>query len=415
MVVGRVRLLFAWLTSVPHRLALETWRQTRRRFRHARDSLSREAEEEMNHALATLRRALLGPNDVVALESAGRTVRETSQRLLPGPKRRRLAETIEVLLIICLLVTAARTFFVLPSQIPTGSMQPTLYGVTLLNRLDDPQFAAPGLARGLVERLLFGRIHYQVIARGAGRLEEILPPEPRYPWLGFPRLLRQRFRVGEEWYTIPVPPVMPASPVANLADHEAFLLMAGVNPTRQYGAGEPLLQAIFQAGDHLLVDRFTYHWRRPGRGEIVVFQPTDIEELDADTYYLKRLVGLPGERIRIADDRHVWIDGSPIGKDAPGFRQLYDFEGPPEEDHYSGHVNERVARRYRRSARGLSPQFVRGEVERVVPPGHAALLGDNTLESLDSRRFGPVGMEQIVGRAWLVYWPWSRRIGFGFE
>lgn len=349
------------------------------------------------------------------MQAAGRAVRESAARWLPPLKHRRLVEAIEVSLIICLLVSALRTFFILPSQIPTGSMQPTLLGVTLEGCLGDPAFTQPGFVRGLVERWLLGRIHYQVTARGPGKLEELLPPEPRYPWLRLPRLTQQRFRVGEEWYTIPTPSVLPASPLGNIPDHQAFLLLAGVHPTKEYRVGEPILQAVFQAGDHLLVDRFSYHWRRPARGDIVVFQPHGIEGLDSDTYYLKRLMGLPGERIRIADDRRVWIDGEPITKEQIGFRRLYDFDGPPEEDRYSGHLNERIARRYRRGARGLSPVFPRGEVERVVPQGRAVLLGDNTLESLDSRRFGPVRMDQFVGRAWLVYWPWSQRTGFGFE
>jgi signal peptidase I len=369
----------------------------------------------MSRLLGSLGTVLLQSPDRQTAQAADSAVREAAERWLPRSRHRRLAEGIEVLLIICLLVVTLRTFFVLPSQIPTGSMQPTLYGVTLENRRADPDFQRPGWLRRGVERFCFGRIHYQVVARAAGRLEEILPPEPRFSWLGLPQLALQRFRVGQEWYTIPAPPVMPASPFDQIPDYQAFLLLGGVHPRRTYQPGEPILQAVYQAGDRLLVDRFTYQWRRPRRGEIVVFQPHDIEELDSDTYYLKRLVGLPGERFRIGDDRHVWINGERIGNDQPGFRRLYDFSGPPEEDVYSGHANQSVASRYRRSARGLAPHFRNGLVERLIPEGETVLLGDNTLESLDSRRFGPVPMAQVVGRAWSVYWPWSERIGFGFE
>lgn len=369
----------------------------------------------MARALGTLRLALLDSSDPGTTRDAERAAREAADRWLPRPRYRRLAEAIEILLIICLMVTTLRTFFILPSQIPTGSMQPTLYGVTLEDHQADTAFRRPAWLRSAVERLCFGRIYYRVVARAAGQLEEVLPPEPRFSWLGFPQLSQQRFRVGQEWYTIPAPSVMPASPFDNVADYQAFLLLAGVHPQHEYQPGQPIMQAVYQAGDRLLVDRFTYHWRRPTRGEIVVFQPNGIEELDSATYYLKRLVGLPGERIQIGNDRHVWINGERLGKEQPGFRRLYDFDGPPEEDVYSGHLNEQVARRHRRSTRGLAPLFENGSMERLIPNGQAVLLGDNTLESLDSRRFGPVPMRQVVGRAWSVYWPWSGRIGFGFE
>lgn len=415
MVVNALRLAGRWVQSGTHRRAFESWRHHRRLFRWRADQLEAGAREEMRQGLDRLWTSLLSAPSAEGVRTAVEELTEAGNRFFPRRPQQRIAEGLEVFLVTLLVVIAIRTFFLMPTVIPTGSMQPTLNGILVENRpkTNSVDAVRGSLARG-IDRLWFGREHYFVAARAEGHLEEILPPEPLVRWLRLPGLTRQRFRVGEEWYSlVPAPENLPNS--AGLPEEQVFFAYAGVNPRRSYQPGEIMINTVVTSGDHLLVDRFTYHWRRPRRGEIVVFKPQGIEDLEDDTYFIKRLVGLPGERVRIGDDRRVHVNGEPIDQAMPGFGKLYSFTNAPAENAYSGHLNESVARRYRRSARGLAPLFRNGNVERTVPGDALLLLGDNSFSSLDSRRWGALPERQVVGRAWCVYWPWSPRAGFGFE
>ena len=105
----------------------------------------------------------------------------------------------------------------------------------------------------------------------------------------------------------------------------------------------------------------------PQRGDIVVFHITDREGADL----VKRVVGLPGETVEVRDGR-VYIDGTLLPEP-----YLTKFDESDE-----------------------------GPVS--VPEGHYFVLGDNRAVSYDSRYMGPIRMEQIVGKAWVSYWPLDR-------
>lgn len=411
MVVAALRLAVAWVISSRLRHAFELWRQTRRLGRHRWDQLDPEVQAELQRRLGELRTALQAGAPHAVREAAALRLQRFRSCHLPPPRWRFLREAWESVLLIVLVILVVRVFFVMPSEIPSGSMQPTLWGVRVVDRRDDPLFRPPTGWRAWVERWLFGRTYWQVHAEAPGMLEEIAPVEPgRFGGSG-----RLRFRLGGVWYSLPAPTQWPSSPLRELPDEQAALLLAGLRPGHWYAKGEPIIQAVLQAGDHVLIDRFTYQWRRPRRGEIVVFRAQGIEGLEDDTYYLKRLVGLPGERMQIGDDRHVWINGQRLDRNTPGFEKLHAFEGPPRPSRYSGHLNARTGWRYFPRWRWWMPWFPDGNTEVEVPARHYVLLGDNTVESLDSRHFGPVPAEEVVGRVWMVYWPWDRLGGQGAD
>ena len=153
------------------------------------------------------------------------------------------------------------------------------------------------------------------------------------------------------------------------------------------------------------MDRLTYNFRRPARGEIVVFKTRDIPQITAEQYYIKRLVGLPGETLRLGDDRHVRVNGVRLDASTPHFQNVYGFDTnlPPRESQYSGHI---LAPDFRRN-------WLRTSADQLkVRDKHYAVFGDNTKNSSDSRYWGDFPQENILGRAWLVYWPYSSRFGF---
>ena len=159
-----------------------------------------------------------------------------------------------------------------------------------------------------------------------------------------------------------------------------------------------------------------YNFRHPYRGEIVVFSSRGLPGLIPDTHYIKRLVALSGERVRIGNDRHLVIDGRRLDASTPGFENVYGFPltRPPRESQYSGHVNGTVGSQY-----GLQPGSIRyfpdENTEFVVRPRHYLALGDNTMNSHDGRGWGDFPREKVIGRASFVFWPISRRFGWGYR
>jgi signal peptidase I len=190
-----------------------------------------------------------------------------------------------------------------------------------------------------------------------------------------------------------------ASPYDSL-EHQAGLVNQ-LDEHQSFKKGEPIFRFEETAGDHLIVDRFTYNFRRPERGAIVVFGTGHVPQIGKDEFYIKRLIGLPGDRITIGDDRHVRINGVRLDADTPHFQSLYGFDPavPPSDSHYSGHVPDWHSR------------MKSSEDTLVVGKTEYAVFGDNTVNSLDSRYWGGFPQEDIMGRAWFVFWPFTSRFG----
>ena len=141
--------------------------------------------------------------------------------------------------------------------------------------------------------------------------------------------------------------------------------------------GESMLPNL-DDGQMLLVNRNAYQYvdvngnryypfDPPERGDVVVFDPPN----NSEKPYIKRIIGLPGEQVTFGDGR-VFIDGEPLDED---------------------YIKDRT-----RCGRSDTCDV-------VVPDGYVYVLGDHRTNSSDSRVFGPVPIENVVGKAWLSYWP----------
>ncbi len=135
-------------------------------------------------------------------------------------------------------------------------------------------------------------------------------------------------------------------------------------------------------GDQFIMEGFTFLLRRPRRGDIIVLKTDGIASLPAGGTYIKRLAGLPGDRLRIADGNLYVNDTRVALKNQVGVI------------HY---VPVRGARYLTSSAHILT-----------VPDGQYFVLGDNSADSVDSRTWGCVPARNIMGRASLRYWPPAR-------
>ncbi|RJQ53168.1 MAG: signal peptidase I [Actinobacteria bacterium] len=125
-------------------------------------------------------------------------------------------------------------------------------------------------------------------------------------------------------------------------------------------------------GDRVFVNRFIFRFREPDRGDIVVFNAWRPGQPDL----IKRVVGLPGERIAMDDSGRFTIDGSPIEEPYLTPESRLTKAGP------------------------LLPY--------TIPPRHIWVMGDNRNNSGDSRFNGPVPYSRLVGDAFAIYWPPDR-------
>jgi signal peptidase I len=145
-----------------------------------------------------------------------------------------------------------------------------------------------------------------------------------------------------------------------------------------YKVQQMSMEHTLEPDQYVLVDKLTPRFDTYKRGDIVVFKPpADWAQAD-DTPFIKRVIGLPGDTVDIHDGS-VFINGTKI--DEP---YLY------------------------REALGDPPQptTVPGDQHRwVIDAGDLFLMGDHRANSQDSRTFNEVPIEQVIGRAWLRYWP----------
>lgn len=387
---GQLRYGARWFGSRTVRRAAELRRQVRRLLNEQRDQLSPaaiEAIEKEDEAFAVL----LESGDAAAI-SQGMTQFEeaVNDQLLPYPHAA-ARENIKEVLVAVTVIFAFTSFFLQLTKIPTNSLLPTLYGITSEDLRDAPDFKIPGFLSRVGHYWGSGISYYHVVARADGPLEAVEPAK-----LVLPFVKKQRIRAGGVWYSIWFPP-------ERLEDR--------IRLKRFFRAGDDIIKLKVVAGDHLLVDRFTYNFRRPKRGEIFVFKTKGIAGLPQGQLYIKRLVALSGERVRIGNDQHLLIDGQRLDASTPHFENVYSFPSLPKENHYFGHVNGVVARQYGRP--GLAPLFQDDTCEHVVGARHYLAMGDNTLNSSDSRAWGDVPRENVIGKCWFVYWPFTERFGWG--
>ena len=162
-----------------------------------------------------------------------------------------------------------------------------------------------------------------------------------------------------------------------------------VNPYRIPSASmEPTLHCAHTAptdgcearfSDRVLANRFIYRFRKPHRGEIVVFETPVAaqEECGASGTFVKRLIGLPGEKIHEDENGFIWVDGKKLDE---------------------GYIPQ--SRRAQDTAN-------RDETWRV-PKGSYFFMGDNRGQSCDSRRWGSVPRRNLIGPVFATYWPPKR-------
>jgi len=227
------------------------------------------------------------------------------------------------------------------------------------------------------------------------------------PWPGSVMSLYQQIKFAGHWYILWFPPDYGDDDLR----HRAGLLLG-----RNYKKGDDVIRLRVGTGDHLLVDRLSYNFCKPERGDIVVFDTLGTQIREPDEDFIKRLTVLPGERVQIGDDRHLIINGHRLDATTPHFEKVYGFDPnqPPQIDQYSGHVNGTLSREFIPGP-NLAPLFPDADTVYTNGPNSYLFMGDNTCNSYDSRSWGSVPTANVVGKCFFVYWPFSSRFGLNHD
>jgi signal peptidase I len=169
----------------------------------------------------------------------------------------------------------------------------------------------------------------------------------------------------------------------------------------------PSMENTLLVGDHLLVNKFIFggrgHWydkllpyRDLQRGDIIVFKYPYQEH----PHFVKRVIGLPGDRLKLVDQQ-VYINDQPLNEPyvvhdpASGYDPLNYTFPPPGNQLFVPPVQPEWAREIRK--------YIQGD-ELVIPAGKYFAMGDNRDHSSDSRYWGFVDRDAIMGRPFLIYW-----------
>lgn len=383
---------------------------------YKRDLLSEERIAEIDSRKKDLIVAIKS-GDRAKVDEASKQLRATCEQSLPREKPQGwFEENVEVMFVAIVIALGLRAYYLQPFRIPTGSMQPTLNGI-VGEKLPEEEW--PSFPQRMAEYVLKGRSYVKVVNDEDRQVPLLLTkdgqrvPDVRdFQWMHF----FSRSRLGS-LSDNPLRLPAPASQAFELGLREAMSESAEQNGSMQGGAmaillkkGQVLLEGYVDTGDLVLVDKFSYHFRKPTRGEVFVFDTIGIKgikdrsgEQGAGSHYIKRLVGVPGDSLSIQEP-DLLVDGK-IAQE-PGIQRVARGGDPFEDSHRGYHLAQRRQGDVLPIAL-LNPEDtikLDGENARPGMREYAA-MGDNTGNSLDSRYWGTVKEYNLVGPALFSLWP----------
>ncbi len=406
-----------------------------------RDRLNAKESSELVARTEELRRMLKERADAAKLKLGIESLENVLSRVGGAiyPKTS-LVENVEFFLVAALVILGIRTYFVQPFKIPTNSMWPSYYGMTAENL--PPTAPAPNAAERVFRLLAYGAIRHTAVAPRDGEVSALLvmrtdrtrslayTVKNGRTWLVFPaRYKEYTFFVGGEPATVQVPydfngfddvafgtffpdrdaleAQVQRAEQAHTAEvvrqydenQRGYYEMLRVPLGRTVRAGEPIVRFDILTGDQLFVDRVSYNFVRPTVGQGFVFRTDNIPDIMRNygaQYYIKRLIGVPGDKVEIREPM-IYRNGAPIS----GSKAFELNAGRV--DLYRGYFNaSREDPRYSL----LYP----GETI-TVPRDSYLALGDNSHDSFDGRFWGYVPAKDVVGRPLFIYYPLTRRWG----
>lgn len=344
-------------------------------------------------------------------------------------------DNIEVGLVALVIIIGIRTFFFQPFLIPTNSMYPTYSGMNEV--IYDLNAEKPTTTENILNKILLGSKNYHLEADNDGRVSVPLFSQAQFSrdsklrsvgfvsfeyvkgkkWFGLlPATYRQyELYVGNQAVKIQVPfdfsldsvilktyfPQYDSFKELLQAYHEEYRINIykdtrhKIKSSTVVKKGDTIISFDITLGDALFVDRLSYHFKKPEPGDAFVFKTSKMN-LDAktkqslgDKYFIKRIGGVGGETISIADGQ-LLVNGE-IRDEVYAFISNGNKEGE-----YKSY-----------KADGL---LSRGKYF-SIPEDYFFALGDNSYNSHDSRYFGPVSKGAVIGKPCFIYYPFTKRWG----
>jgi len=346
---------------------------------YKRDILSESRTTEITSLITELRSAM-GSRNRDAVAKAIAALDDSIGKSLQPQKQGALRENIEVFLVAIVIAAGVKAFLVQPFRIPTGSMQPTLYGIVGFPTDTPP----PNLAVRAFDFFIRGRHHFELRAKES----DVVVTLNEHTYLNFFTFTEIVCR--NRSYSLFVP-------------RDPLMRYFRVVPGREYSAGEVIARGHMDTGDQVFVDKVSYNFTKPKAGDVFVFKTTGIREIESgldpamgSQHYIKRLAGMPGQTLRI-NPPTLTVDGKIPEQSV--FQRVMSMKGG-----YQGYSN---------GGRGGPPFRYLGSPEATftVPVNSYFALGDNSYHSRDSRDWGIVPEVNVAGRGLFVYWPFSERWG----
>lgn len=400
-----LRRMFDFLKPRWKKEAKHLLKGARKYVHYKRDLLKEDRIAEIESRREDLKAAMKA-GDRQAAEEAGKQLRATCEKALPRqPQQNWWEENVEVLFVALVVALGLRAYVLQPFRIPTGSMQPTLNGIVIDNEGRD--FEMPSLPVRIWDRIWSGRTYRDIVADGTKQVIGLRDAS----WFLFTRT-EVAFSDGT---TLKIPAA--TGETAGLMGIQTFVDRTGRQVTvgNRYDAGDPILRGSITTGDLVLVDKLSYHFRRPKRGEVFVFDTRAIStngtrgsmtDQAGGQHYIKRLVGVPGDELSI--DAPDLLNHGRILQE-PAIRRVAERQGVYGEDGAPGYIPAMGAVQ---AGHPLAPLDQPGEVFALAaeaPPGlrEYAAMGDNTDNSLDSRYWGAVHEFNLAGPGWFSLWPFG--------
>ncbi len=350
-------------------------RHAEKLLRYRKDLLSESTVSDVKTQLKKLRKALK-VRDKEAVKTESEQLHTLYLQHMPTPKDAAWRENIEVILVAIVVAVGIRSYFLQPFKIPTGSMQPTLNGI-----IGHPMPAtepAPNMLRQIGEFAVLGRNYINVVSAENDQVTQVLPKKFAF-FFTFSRIVceRQNFLVY-------------APPDTLRQDFKVL-------PGNHYGKGETIAKGAVDTGDQVFVDKFSYNFVKPHRGDVFVFRTDNIFGIRSDPetappFFIKRLAGIPGDELQVRSPL-LYVNGKVA--EGFGFNRVM-----AQQNGYKGYSNP-----------GSALHLTSPEATFPLPEHSYFAMGDNSYNSYDSRYWGTVPEENLVGRGLFVYWPFSRHWG----
>jgi len=346
----------------------------------------------LNEHIAKANAALVS-DDRDVIVGAGNELVVCVDKLDPPKSFATFREWFDVLVVAISVAMAFRAYFYQPFKIPTGSMQPTLYGIHTLSRPATDATFLDQQPLKFFKWLVTGQSFKIIRAKASGAVDIKAYEQSRKP--GYTPVV-----VAGVAHYVP-------NDVVERSTFGELRIKGGVGNGLRVKQGDVLWSGVITSGDFLFVNRWKWNFCHPRRGEIMVFSTTGLSGATPSTHYIKRMTGLPGETLQIQAP-NLLVNGKPV-TEPERIGQI------ARQEHYAA---------WAATCADWQPDyagFIPGPHARSIPGKTLAnanetvtlksdeyyAMGDNSTNSGDSRYWGPVPERNLLGPASFVHWPFT--------